>query len=440
MTKKLEARLYKYVSRKIHVTDAIIETEYFTERYILRRILDKFLFIVWSKLHPPTNEKFGIEVQDTSCHVLIIITRFPLSLASHSYLGIHHHSQSSRIKRDRLFEDLAVGVLVLLAVDNDRAVPSPLSLNELTVLRLGGVKLGERVALVVRSDIEDREVLLATDDESTLDDGVVVLSVNGSRSEDVLAGGFQAGVEATDEVVGHESQSKLIVVLVVNAPDGVVLEGNSSPEVAEGFLLIVVGEVALEVIKSVSGLGEKVARVLGLGGSGSGLFLSSGGRGGLSSLSGLGSLGLLGGDVGQGRLVKVLKLGGNGGVDGLVDNGVEPTGDVGELLAPLRAEEVLETTGGDSSGEEISEGDAVTNEVGVAEEVVLDNLEGLESLLGGIINGLLVIWVTADKRAEPAAQRAKDLVVEVGQPSENGGIAEGGAVSISLAKRGLSDP
>ena len=42
-----------------------------------------------------------------------------------------------------LFEDLAVSPLVLFAVDSDRLVPGPLILQELLVLGLIGVKLGE---------------------------------------------------------------------------------------------------------------------------------------------------------------------------------------------------------------------------------------------------------------------------------------------------------
>jgi hypothetical protein len=53
-----------------------------------------------------------------------------------------------------LLEDLAVSPWVLLASNNDWLLPGPLLVDELLVLRLGSIKLGELVALVVRGDIE----------------------------------------------------------------------------------------------------------------------------------------------------------------------------------------------------------------------------------------------------------------------------------------------
>ncbi len=62
-----------------------------------------------------------------------------------------------------LLEDLAISPLVLLAVDLNWLIPRPLVLDESLVLGLAGVKLGEFVALIVRSDIESRKSLVATD-------------------------------------------------------------------------------------------------------------------------------------------------------------------------------------------------------------------------------------------------------------------------------------
>lgn len=71
--------------------------------------------------------------------------------------------------------------------------------DELLVLGLLGVELGEGVALIVGSDIESRESLLSTDEESTLDDGVVGLSVYGSSTEKVLAATLKTSEETTCE-------------------------------------------------------------------------------------------------------------------------------------------------------------------------------------------------------------------------------------------------
>lgn len=301
---------------------------------------------------------------------------------------------------------------VLLAVDGDGLVPRPLSLNVGAVLRLGGVKLDELVALVVGSDVEDREVLLATDDESTLDNGVVVGTVDGGTAEEVLARSLQTVVEAADEVVRHESQGKLIVVLVGNLPQGVLLEVDVLPEPLEGLGGLAVGVLTLPLIQRKRSLGQRLKGVLGLGGS---LLLglsSLGGSGGLRGSSRLGSLRLLGGDVGQGRGVQEGELLGNSSVDGLVDDGLVPTSDSRVLLAPLLVEEVLEATVEEASAEEISEGDALADEVSVVGEVLLSSINGNSNLLGGVIDSLLVVGLGANQRGDPSTDLRGDLGVE----------------------------
>jgi hypothetical protein len=72
-----------------------------------------------------------------------------------------------------LLEDLAISPWVILSVNSNRLLPGPLLVDELLVLWLGGIELGELIALVVRCDIESWQSLLATDDESTLNNGVI---------------------------------------------------------------------------------------------------------------------------------------------------------------------------------------------------------------------------------------------------------------------------
>lgn len=320
-------------------------------------------------------------------------------------------------------------MLVLLAVDNDTGLPRPHVLEVLLVLGLGGVELGELVALIVGSDIEGGEILLASDDESTLDDGVVVLSVDGSTTEDVLAGAFKTGEEAANQVVGHEGEGELIVVLVVDTPDGVLLEVEVVPEILEGIGGLAVGVLSLVLIKGERSTGEELKRVLGLG-SLSRLIggLSGGLRSGLGRLL-LGLLGLLGGSVGQSGSVQEADLLSDSGEDGLAGDGLEPTGDVGVLLSPVLAVEVLEATGDDTGGEEISEGDALADEVGVAQEVLLNNLDSLSGGLGGVIDVLLVVGGVSEEGAVPRGQGAEDLLVEEGEPLQDGSV-----VLLSLAK------
>lgn len=321
-----------------------------------------------------------------------------------------------------LFEDLTRGVGVVLTVDDNGLLPQPLVLKVLLVLSLGRVKLGELVALVVGGDVENGEVLLAADNESTLDDRVVVLAIDGSAAKQVLARSLKTVVESANEVVGHERQSKLRVVLVVHTPDGVLLEGNVLPEVLERLLLLVVGVESLPLVQRVCRAWEKINRVLRLGSRG--LLLSGGGGGSLRRglRCGLGLLRLLRGDVGQLGLLKELDLVSDGGVDGLVGHGQVPPGDVGVGRAPLLVEEVLESAGDDASSEQISKGDALANKVGVVEEVSLDDIDDLGNSLGRIIDALLVVGLVAKQRLEPLAELAEELLIEEGHPLEDRGV------------------
>lgn len=320
---------------------------------------------------------------------------------------------------------MAVGVRVLLAVDDDGLVPRPLGINKGTVLGLGGVKLDELVALPVGSDVEDRDIVLATDDKGTLNDRVVVGSVDGGAAKEVLAGALKTVVEAADEVVGHEGHGKLIVVLVGNLPDRVLLKGDVLPEPLEGSGGLAVGVLALPLIERKGSLGQRVKRVLGLGG-GSRLLLlgGGGGLGGRGSLgSSLGLLRLLGGSVGQDGSVQEGQLLGDGSVDGLVNNGLVPTSNSGVLLAPLLVEEVLEAAVEEASAEEISQGDALANEVGVVSEVLLSSIDSTGNLLGGLIDSLLVVGGGTGQGLDPSTDLGEDLGVEEGHPSEDGSVA-----------------
>jgi hypothetical protein len=324
-----------------------------------------------------------------------------------------------------LLEDLTICPFLVLRLD--RLIPSPHGFDKLLVLGVLGVELGELVRLDVGSDVEGRKSLLATDEESTTNDGIVGGTVNGSGTEDVLAGTLEAGEETTDEVGGHEGHGELVVVLVVHSPERVLLEVDVLPEPGKSNLTgLLVGVLALEVVESKGGATESLNGVLGLGGSGSILLVVvlGGSSLGLSGLLGLLSLGgslLLGGNIGDG-LLDELELLGNLRVDGLVGDGGEPTGDVRVGAAPLLVEEVLEATGDDAGSEDIGKSEALTNEVGVDEEVVLEGTDGLGGGLLGILDGLLVVGVTANQGTEPATEGGEDLSVGEGHPSEDGSV------------------
>lgn len=149
--------------------------------------------------------------------------------------------------------------------------------------------------------------------------------------------------------------------------------------------------------------------MLGLGGFlGSLLSLLLGGLLLGSSLL-LGLLGLLRSDVGELGSVEELELGRHSRVDGLVVDGLVPTRDVGVLLAELLVEEELEAAGNGANGEQIGQSDALTDQVSVVLEVLLNGGNSLQSNLGGVVDVFLVVGVTANQGAVPLAQVGKDL-------------------------------
>jgi hypothetical protein len=296
------------------------------------------------------------------------------------------------------------------------ASPRSTAVDKLLVLSLGWVKLGEFVALVVGGDIEGRKSLLATDDEGTCNDGVIGGTIDRSTAEDVLAGGLKTGEETADKVRGHEDLGQLVVVLVVNLPERVLLRVDVLPEPLERIWSVVVGVLTLPLIKGQSCLGQSFKRMLWLWCRWGLLFLLN--LLGLWLRGGLGCgllrlLWLLGCLVLDSLINEVEVATSNRRVDGLVVDGLVPTGNVGVLSAPLLVEEVLETTRDDASSEQISKGDTLASQVCVVKKVLLNNIDCLESGLLGFLNVLLVVCVTANEGTEPATKRREDLGVEV---------------------------
>lgn len=319
---------------------------------------------------------------------------------------------------------MAVSEGELLAVDGDGDVPGPQVVDQLAVLLLGVVQLGEVVALPVGGNLEGRGVLLTADHEDTGDSTVVVGTKDTLSTEDVLAGSLKTGVEATDQVVGHEGELQLVVVLVVDLPQGVLLGLVVLPEEGQSIGTgLVVGVLALPVIEDEGGLLKGLQGVLGLG---LGSLLSGRGRGSGS----LGLLLLLGGSVLDGLLGEN-GVGENSLEGVLVDNGGVPAGDSGVGAAPLLVQNGGEGTGEEGSGEDISQGDALTDQVGVGSQVGLKGGNGLQSSLGGIIDDLLVVAVEAEERTVPSTEAGEDLAVGEGHPADNGSI-----VLLGLTQKG----
>lgn len=322
---------------------------------------------------------------------------------------------------------MAIGPLLDLTVNGDGNVLGPHVLDELAVSLVGGVELGELVTLVVGADSESGLPLLTAGHVGTVDDTVVVLAVDGLGTEEVLAGSLKTGLEATDQVVGHEGELELVVVTVVDLPERVLIGLEVLPEPGHGDGAgVLVGELALPVIKDESGLAKSLKGVLGLGGLGGGGL--SGGSGSGSGGLGLGLL--LGGDV-LDHLLSELGLGEDSLEGVLVDNGVVPPGGGGVGLAPGLVKDSGESTGKEGGSEDIGQGDTLTNKVGVGNEVGLEGRDGLEGSLGGLIDSLLVVVTETQQRAVPGTEQGKDLSVHEGHPAEDGSV-----VLLGLAEKG----
>lgn len=310
---------------------------------------------------------------------------------------------------------MAVGPLLDLVTVGDGDVLAPHVLDELAVSLAGGVELDELVSLPVGANLEGGLPLLATDHEGTVDDTVVVDTVDGLGTEEVLAGSLKTGLEATDQVVGHEGELELVVVLVVDLPERVLVGLELLPEPGHGDSAgIIVGELALPVIEDESGLAKSLEGVLGLGGLSRGSGRGSGG-------SGLGLLLLLGGDV-LDNLLGELGLGEDSLEGLLVDNGGVPTGGSGVLLAPLLVKDSSEGAGEERGREDISQSDTLTNKVGVGGEVSLKRSDGLHGSLSGLVGGLLVVGLETEEGTVPGTELGEDLSVGEGQPAEDGSV------------------
>lgn len=244
-------------------------------------------------------------------------------------------------------------------------------------------------------------------------------------TEDELAGSLKTGEEATNQVGAHEDEGELIVVLVVDLPDGVVLGVEVLPEPGDRDSGLLVGVLALPLVKRSGGLGKTLEGVLGpdnLNGLLLLLFLL------LHDLLGGLLLGLLLGGSVFDSLINELNVTEDGG-DLLAADQSVPTGDSGvlgterlveDLISRVRKREndvttglthKLETAGDDGGNENIGERETLTDEVGVGKEVLLNDGNSLEGLLLGGVDGLLVVGVTASQGTEPGTENGEDLGV-----------------------------
>ena len=148
-------------------------------------------------------------------------------------------------------------------------------------------------------------------------------------------------------------------------------------------------------------------------------------------LSGLlGLLLLLRWGVGN-SLLNVLCLAGYIAVDWLISDRLVPSRNARVVGTPFLIEEELEAAGDDRGCEEIGEGEAVANQVGIDKEVVFHDLEAVLRCLHAIFDVLLVVRVAADEWAEPACEFREEFLVGEREPAKDRGI-----VLLRLAEEG----
>jgi len=121
-------------------------------------------------------------------------------------------------------------------------------------------------------------------------------------------------------------------------------------------------------------------------------------------------------------LVDEVQLLGHGAVDLLVVHCLIPPGEAGVLFPPLLVEEELETAADDAGDEDIGEGEALRDEVGVDEEMLFENFHVALGVLLAVVDVLLVVRVTANQGAKPGTESGQALGVGEGHPAEDGGV------------------
>lgn len=237
----------------------------------------------------------------------------------------------------------------------------------------------------------------------------------------------------TNQVVRHECHLQLVVVLVVNLPQGIILRVVVFPEPWHGNGAgVLVGVLALPVIKDHCWLGESLKRVLGLG-SWLLLLLSRGSGSGSSNFGGrswLGSLFLFWWDILQ-WLLDERRLRNNSLENGLVDNGFIPSSSGRVRKAPLLAEDILESAVAETGSEEISQSYTLTNKESVTGKVLLKDIECFQSTGRGFLNSLLVVGFLAKDWAEPGTDVWNNFRVGKAHPAKDGGI-----VLLGLSEKG----
>lgn len=332
----------------------------------------------------------------------------------------------------------------------DGELPGHGVLEELLVVGVVlDVELGEVVRLPVGGDLDDGGSVLTTEDEDTVNERVVGCAEDEHGTEEVLARSLEAGKETADEVGRHEGEGELVVVLVLAAPDREALPVHLVVEVLEraaGTAGVEVRVGALEVLKVEGRLGEEVKGVLGLG------LLGDEGLlsllvvllllGGLLLLLGLGllSLGgllllLLGGSDELGLLLDELGVAVvvDGSKLGRLDDGVGVTDNVGDLGADRGVNDRSEGRGEGRGEEDVGNGDALADNVGLLQEDLVEGLEAGNDLVDNTLKDTLVVGKAAGEDAVGESKADENLLVGKVLPlADLGGLVDVGGDEVGV--------
>ncbi|KAH3662050.1 hypothetical protein OGAPHI_006231 [Ogataea philodendri] len=275
----------------------------------------------------------------------------------------------SKLPSAQLFEHLTVDNFLAVV----RLVPSPHVLNELLVLWLGWVQFGERVRFPIWSNIESWNSILASDKESTNNTVVVVLSVNNGRTKQVFGGSGQSVEETSNQVVRHESQGQLIIVLVSDSPQRPFLRvPELVPEVWQSTSSgVLVGVFSLPLVKCLKWLGSQL-------------------------------------DVLE-EPVQVLSGG----------NSLPPSGNVWVFGSPFVTVKNSEWSVEHGSKEDVGNGKSLTNQEGVVLESGIQSGNNLLQSSKSIVNDFLVVWSLSEEWLESSCGLHHEFGRSKGDPFQN---------------------
>merc|ERR1712210_104918 len=262
------------------------------------------------------------------------------------------------------------------------------------------------------------------------------------RRKGILLHLFKALEHASNKVTGHEDHRELTVELVIAPPDGIVLSIKVFPEPLDGVILVVVGVEPLPFLQVKGALGKSCKRVLGLRLLGHTiiLLLSSGSR--LLFLLLRFLLGLLllllvalARELCKLLSIKLSLLGTKNHLSqnslgiGLIHHCCEPPVDVAKGAPECRVHHLLVETEKGAGHSNVSQGDPLTNQEGLSQQVVVEGLQNSLDVLLSSLCSVLVKLHDAHGGEDPGAGSRQDVTVSHAHPLHH--LCSGSGVTAS---------